>query len=86
MDFYYHHNYLLLMLHPLWLADAFGGAAYARIFSLSNAVSVLGVAAGPTLLGLVFDGFGYPSAYVVGAWPVPRQGGAAPSPGGSAER
>jgi len=83
----------LLMLHPLWLADAFGGAAYARIFSLSNAVSVLGVAAGPTLLGLVFDGFGYCPAYLVGAGgsllalglmfaagarPVPRRGARTP--------
>ncbi len=57
----------LLMLHPLWLADAFGGAAYARIFSLSNAISVLGVAAGPILMGLAFDGFGYRLAYFAGA-------------------
>jgi MFS family permease len=56
----------LLMLHPLWLADAFGGRAYARIFSLSNAVSVLGVAAGPSVLGFVFDGFGYGPAYLCG--------------------
>ncbi|MFW6094194.1 MAG: MFS transporter [Pseudomonadota bacterium] len=57
----------LVMLHPLWLADAFGGYAYARIFSLSNAVSVFGIAAGPTVLGVVFDTFGYAPAYAVGA-------------------
>jgi predicted MFS family arabinose efflux permease len=56
----------LLMLHPLWLADAFGGSAYARIFSLSNAVSVFGVAAGPALMGWLFDGFGYRVAYLLG--------------------
>ncbi len=56
----------LLMLHPLWLADAFGGYAYARIFSLSNAVSVLGVAAGPAIIGTMFDAFGYRPAYLAG--------------------
>jgi MFS family permease len=56
----------LLMLHPLWLVDAFGAAAYARIFSLSNAISVLGVAAGPSLMGLMFDVFDYRLAYLVG--------------------
>jgi MFS family permease len=54
----------LLMLHPLWLAEVFGGAAYARIFSLSNALTVAGLAAGPTLLGLVFDAFDYRLAYL----------------------
>jgi MFS family permease len=57
----------LLMLHPLWLADAFGGHAYARIFSLSNAVSVLGVAAGPALLGIVYDAGDYRLAYLTAA-------------------
>jgi predicted MFS family arabinose efflux permease len=56
----------LLMLHPLWLADVFGGYAYARIFSLSNAVSVLGVAVGPALLGFLFDAFDYRLAYLTG--------------------
>ncbi|MEQ8858690.1 MAG: MFS transporter [Pseudomonadales bacterium] len=54
----------LLMLHPLWLADAFGGQAYARIFSLSNAVSVFGVAAGPALIGAVFDAVDYRLGYL----------------------
>lgn len=57
----------LLMLHPLWLADAFGGHAYARIFSLSNAISVLGVAAGPTVLGLLYESFDYRLAYLAGS-------------------
>jgi MFS family permease len=56
----------LLMLHPLWLVDAFGATAYARIFSLSNAISVLGVAAGPALMGVVFDAFDYRLAYLMG--------------------
>jgi MFS family permease len=55
----------LLMLHPLWLADAFGGRTYASIFSLSNAVTVIGVASGPALLGFVYDAAGYQSAYLV---------------------
>lgn len=53
----------LLMLHPLWLAEAFGIRAYARIFSLSNAVTVLGVAGGPVLLGLIYDWQDYGVAY-----------------------
>jgi len=55
----------LLMLHPLWLAEAFGIHDYPRIFSSSNAVMVLGVAAGPVLLGVLHDGFGYSVAYLV---------------------
>ncbi len=53
----------LLMLHPLWLAEAFGVKAYARIFSLSNAITVLGVAGGPIVLGLIYDWQGYTLAY-----------------------
>jgi len=55
----------LLMLHPLWLAEAFGIHDYPRIFSSSNAVTVLGVAAGPVLLGVLHDGFDYSVAYLV---------------------
>jgi MFS family permease len=57
----------LLMLHPLWLAEGFGVESYARIFSLSNAVTVIGVAGGPALLGGIFDAGGYPLAYGVAA-------------------
>lgn len=54
----------LLMLQPLWLAEAFGGPAYARIFSLANAVTVLGVAAGPVVLGAIYDAAGYRPGYL----------------------
>jgi MFS family permease len=57
----------LLMLQPLWLAEAFGVKAYARIFSLSNAIAVLGVAGGPVALGLLYDLADYRLAYSVAA-------------------
>jgi MFS family permease len=57
----------LLMLHPLWLAEGFGVQSYARIFSLSNALTVIGVAGGPALLGMAFDASGYPVAYAAAA-------------------
>ena len=57
----------LLMLHPLWLAEVFGNKEYPRIFALSNAISVLGVAAGPLLLGFVHDGFDYSVSYLAAA-------------------
>lgn len=53
----------LLMLQPLWLAEVFGVRAYSRLFSLSNAWSVLGVSIGPLLLGMMYDLFDYPVAY-----------------------
>ena len=53
------------MLHPLWLAEAFGVRAYARIFSLSNAITVIGVACGPVVLGLLYDWQDYRLAYQV---------------------
>lgn len=56
----------LLMLQPLWIAEGFGVRAYPRIFSLSNALTVVGVAGGPALLGLVYDLDGYRAAYLVG--------------------
>jgi MFS family permease len=57
----------LLMLHPLWLAEGFGVRAYPRIFSLSNALTVIGVASGPTVLGVVFDLVDYRAAYLTAA-------------------
>ncbi|MFM7120638.1 MAG: hypothetical protein ACKOZX_10435, partial [Gammaproteobacteria bacterium] len=57
----------LLMLHPLWLAEGFGVQSYARIFSLSNALTVIGVAGGPALLGMAFDASGYTFAYAAAA-------------------
>lgn len=38
-----------------WLADAFGVSAYPRLFSVSNAWTVPGVAAGPLLIGIIYD-------------------------------
>lgn len=55
----------LLMLHPLWLADAYGIGAYARLFSVSNAWTVLGVAAGPLAMGMLYDFADYRVAYGV---------------------
>ncbi len=53
----------LLMLQPLWLAEAFSVSVYPRAFALSNAFSVLGVAFGPFLLGLIYVNSGYSHAY-----------------------
>jgi len=53
----------LLMLQPLWLAEAFVGSAYARVFALSNAATLLGVALGPFVLGVAYDIAGYTVAY-----------------------
>lgn len=49
----------LLMLQPLWLAEAFGNREYPRIFALANAITVCGVASGPFILGYVHDQVGY---------------------------
>jgi MFS family permease len=49
----------LLMLQPLMLAQAFGVADYPRIYSLSQAVTTLGVASGPVLLGGIAGSSGY---------------------------
>lgn len=57
----------LLMLHPLLLAEAFGVRDYPRIFSLSNALTTVGVAGGPVMLGLLYDFQGYGHAYLVAA-------------------
>lgn len=45
----------LLMLQPLLLAEVYGVRDYGRIFSLSQWLTTLGVAAGPLLLGLLYD-------------------------------
>jgi len=57
----------LLMLHPLLLAEAFGVRDYPRIFSLSNALTTIGVAGGPALLGFLYDFQGYGFAYMTAA-------------------
>lgn len=57
----------LLMLHPLVLAEAFGVRDYPRIFSLSNALTTVGVAGGPALLGFLYDFRDYDFAYLAAA-------------------
>ena len=55
----------LLMLQPLWLAEIYPSNIYPRLFALSNAYSVIGVAFGPYLLGLVYVNSDYSAAYLV---------------------
>jgi MFS family permease len=55
----------LLMLQPLILAQAFGVADYPRIYSTSQAVTTLGVASGPVLLGAITAASGYLVAFSV---------------------
>ena len=55
----------LLMLQPLWLAEIYSTNIYPKVFALSNAFSVVGVAFGPYLLGLFYVSSGYSSAYLV---------------------
>ncbi len=58
----------LLMLQPLLLADAFGVRDYGRIYSLSQLLTTLGIAAGPAVLGLAHDAFeGYGAAFALAA-------------------
>ena len=59
----------LLMTQPLWLAEIYPSQIYARVFARANAISVVGVAAGPYGMGLIFDAFGgttYTQAYLAG--------------------
>jgi len=53
----------ILMLQPLWLAEAFPGSIYSRVFALANAAAVMGVAGGPFMLGLAYDFADYSLAY-----------------------
>ena len=57
----------LLMLQPLVIAEAFGIAAYPRIFALEQLVVTAGVALGPFLLGALRDASGYRLSYLVAA-------------------
>ncbi len=57
----------LLMLQPLLLAEAFGVAEYSRIYSFSQLIGTVGVAAGPFALGLVRDQADYRLAFIVAA-------------------
>lgn len=44
-----------LMMHPLLLAERFGTRDYGRIYSLSQMVTVVGVAGCPALIGVLFQ-------------------------------
>ena len=55
----------LLMIQPLWLAEAFPGSVYPRVFALANACAVAGVAMGPFVLGVAYDQANYAAAYSV---------------------
>jgi Major Facilitator Superfamily len=58
----------ILMMQPLLLAEAFGIHSFARIYSVSNLISVPGVAAGPALLGLAYAATGgYAVPYLAAA-------------------
>ena len=58
----------LLMLHPLLLAERFGVRDYGRIYSRSQLVATLGVAAGPLFIGALYDAVGgYGIAFAVAA-------------------
>jgi MFS family permease len=47
-----------LMMHPLLLAERFGTRDYGRIYSTSQLVTIIGIAAGPALIGLMYEGWG----------------------------
>lgn len=58
----------LLMMQPLLIAEAFGTAAYARIYSTSQLFTTLGVASGPAVFGVVYEAAGgYAASYLYGA-------------------
>jgi MFS family permease len=58
----------ILMMNQLLLAEAFGSREYGRIYSLSQLVSVVGVAAGPALIGFIFvESGGYETPYLATA-------------------
>jgi MFS family permease len=43
------------MMQPLLVAERFGVRDYPRIFGRSQAVTIIGVAGGPLLLGVLYD-------------------------------
>ena len=58
----------LLMLQPLLLAEAFGVRDYSRIYANSSLFTTTGVAAGPWLVGLLYDAAGgYSEAFLAAA-------------------
>jgi len=58
----------LLMLQPLLIAEAYGPMHYARLFSVNNVLTMIGVAIGPWVMGVVLAGWGgYAPAYLLAA-------------------
>jgi MFS family permease len=58
----------ILMLQPLLIAERFGVRDYPRLFSRSQFYSMFGTAAGPLLLGWLYDNAGgYRTSYIVAA-------------------
>ncbi len=58
----------LLMMQPLLIAERFGVLDYPRIFGRSQAITIVGVAGGPLLIGWLYDVFGsYEIPYVSAA-------------------
>lgn len=53
----------VLMSQPLWLAEVVPSQIYPRVFALSSAIGVFGLAFGPYTMGLLADTAGYASAY-----------------------
>jgi MFS family permease len=54
----------IVMMHPLLLAEAFGTRDYGRIYATSQFVTVIGLASGPALAGLIYESAGYLVAYL----------------------
>jgi MFS family permease len=54
----------IIMMHPLLLAEAFGTRDYGRIYATSQFVTVIGLASGPALAGLIYEAAGYRVAYL----------------------
>ena len=58
----------LLMLQPLILAEVFGVRDYGRIFSVSQLITTVGVAAGPLIMGVLYDWLdGYHASFAAAA-------------------
>ncbi len=57
----------LLMIQPLLMAEAFSPAIYSRVYSLSQLIGTVGVAAGPLILGVLRDAVDYRTAFVFAA-------------------
>lgn len=58
----------LLMMQPLLIAERFGVIDYPKIFGRSQAITIVGVAGGPLLIGWLYDVFGsYEWPYITAA-------------------